>query len=444
MSLPKDVIASCQALLADFPPGLLDRLKRSWPSDVYEKAHAYPVSMPTLWQDADENVIDWNVNAEKPLHLYVHIPWCKTRCTFCCYEQECLAPPADSVFDRYLSCLIREFRIHKKRLKNNKFLVDVLYIGGGTPSALTASQIRKLLRHLRDEMVLTDTASIIAEVSPGTVDAEKLRILREGGINRISMGVQSFDDTVLKRCRRDHGADDVCKVSAMIRDVGFEEVNFDIMLSLPGQTLNSFYDTVSTALALSPSSISFLDLRVIKGTLLREARGQADHAWENIVHMRAICQEMLKADARYLRTRPHYFVRTDEARSRVTRSPCLDSRGGPGFQVGLGVTAYSQLGDVCFRNAKNPYYEEMVRNGKLPVGTAVVLKDEDKLAVTAIRSLVDQLCIPKTSDIISKYGPLLTWLKKHECIDDEFRLTESGILFAEEIVYLLYPNHVAR
>jgi oxygen-independent coproporphyrinogen-3 oxidase len=416
---------------------VLDSLERTRPITTHEKAHVYPISVPELWHKATDSAIDWHVQANKPIRLYVHIPWCLARCTFCFYESRAGVPPEADVA-AYIDCLKTELKLYAQNLRRGRLETETLYIGGGTPSVLTPEQIRQLMYVIHSAVDFVEGASLIVEVSPGTLTREKVAAFVEKGINRISIGVQSFDDQILKICGRDHDAAGAAKAYEMLREAGIPEINFDLMLALPEQTLDSFAQSVGRAIELAPSSISFLDLRVAPGSPLHKS-GHYYPTWLEDICMRAIYQEMLKADGRYERTRPHYYILPKQARGRSTRVPCLDSRSGPGCQIGVGVTAYSHIGDVCFINGRNPKYQETIQSGHLPVEWALMLDEEDKTAMRAIRDVVDLTIVPNLPEVLVQYPAQVKFLKDNGLIDADYHLTDDGCLFGEEIAYMFYP-----
>lgn len=397
----------------------------------------YPISVPELWHRATDCAIDWRGQVNKPVRLYAHIPWCLARCTFCFYESRA-GVPSEADVAAYIGCLKAELGLYARNLCQERLTAETLYIGGGTPSVLRPEQIRHFMDVIHGAVDFVNGASLIVEVSPGTLTREKVGAFVEKGINRVSIGVQSFDDEILRICGRDHDAAGAVKAYGSLRDGGVSEINFDLMLALPEQTLDSFAHSVGKALELAPSSLSFLDLRVAPGSPLHNS-GHYYPSWREDICMRAIYQKMLKTDGRYERTRPHYYILPEQARGRSTRVPCLDSRPGPGCQIGIGVTAYSHIGDVCFINGKNPEYQTAIQRGHLPVEWALMLDDEDKTAMRAIRDVVDLTIVPNVPEVLAQYPEQVKFLQENGLIDSQYRLTDDGCLFGEEIAYMFYP-----
>jgi len=419
------------------PPDLLKKMKASRPNELYEKAHGYPVSVPRKWNNVDDQIIDWSFQVKRPLRFYVHIPWCLTKCTFCYYESKA-GQPTDSEVQDYLNLLKKELEIYCGKLGYERLNAETLYIGGGTPSILSPKQIKSLFDIIHSFIDFQEGAFLITEVSPGSLTPDKIQAFVDGGINRISVGVQSFQDHLLKICRRDHDANKAIKAYDMLWAANIPEINFDLMLGLPEQTLSDFVDSVQKAIKLTPSSLTFLDLIVAKGSEMYK-KGNYNPSWKKSIIMRAIYHEILRRDKKYERSRPHYYILPDQARARTTRTPYLDSRPGPGFEIGIGVTACSHLGDVVYRNGKDHMYKTYLSAGKLPVHSGLVLSKEDRTAMTAIRTIVDKKLIPCMPDVFLQYQKQIEFLSTNGLIDNNYNLTDDGCLFYEEILYMLYP-----
>lgn len=195
------------------------------------------------------------------LSLYIHYPFCVRKCPYCDFAS--LPLGADGSRDEdYVSLLLREFELKKELLKGRS-LVSV-YIGGGTPSLCDPKQMARLLAAIAP--YLAPNAEISLEANPGTVDLEKLRALRAAGFNRISIGVQSFDDVMLKRLGRIHSKDDAILACTWAQQAGFTNFNIDLMHGLPGQDVALALCDVEQALALEPSHISWYELTLEEGT----------------------------------------------------------------------------------------------------------------------------------------------------------------------------------
>jgi oxygen-independent coproporphyrinogen-3 oxidase len=195
--------------------------------------------------------------------LYVHIPFCSSRCSYCdfatgIYQRELSA--------RYVRALVQEIR----STTYDGEPVDTIYFGGGTPSLLDAAQLEQILSALQEHFRIEETPEVTLEVNPGSVTREKLREFRSLGVNRASFGAQTFDDKELAKLGRSHTANDSLKTFVDLRATGFANISFDLIAGLPGQTLDGWKRNISQALELQPEHLSFYLLEVHSGTPLAE------------------------------------------------------------------------------------------------------------------------------------------------------------------------------
>ena len=195
--------------------------------------------------------------------LYVHIPFCSSRCSYCdfatgLYQSE--------LAERYVRCLINEICASQYAGEN----VDTIYFGGGTPSLLAPAQLDRILTSLSDNFRIAAETEITLEINPGSATPEKLRAFRSLGVNRASFGAQTFDDAELARLGRSHNTTDALRTFADLRDAGFANVSFDLIAGLPGQTLDGWTRNIKQALDLAPEHLSFYLLEVHSGTPLAE------------------------------------------------------------------------------------------------------------------------------------------------------------------------------
>ena len=230
------------------------------------------------------------------LGLYIHIPFCVRKCRYCDFLS---APASDEVRAAYLRSLNGQIRAFGRRLRagsafnlsaddsnesvnenaNNTasdYIVDSIFIGGGTPSLLSSSQMTALMDTVRESFVLSPDAEISAECNPGTVNEEKLRTYKNAGINRLSIGLQSSDNEELALLGRIHTWEEFLSTFALARRIGFDNINIDIMGSLPGQTPASYQKTLERVLALHPEHISAYSLIIEEGTPFFEEYGDED------------------------------------------------------------------------------------------------------------------------------------------------------------------------
>ncbi len=199
----------------------------------------------------------------RDIELYIHIPFCIRKCNYCDF----LSAPADEETKRnYVSTLIREIQ----QSSCDDVLVDTIFIGGGTPSILEAEQMEEILASVRENFHICENAEITIECNPGTVTEEKLLTYKKCGVNRISFGLQSANDEELRSLGRIHSYEEFLESYELARKCGFDNINIDLMSALPGQTVESYEDTVQKILALNPEHISAYSLIIEEGTALKQ------------------------------------------------------------------------------------------------------------------------------------------------------------------------------
>ena len=195
--------------------------------------------------------------------LYVHIPFCSSRCSYCDFATGLYE---GQLAERYVAALIGELRASQQRGAR----VDTIYFGGGTPSLLSPAQLDRILATLSEQFEIHPGSEVTLEINPGSVTLEKLEAFHNLGINRASFGSQTFDDRELAKLGRSHTASDALKTFADLRHAGFTNISFDLIAGLPGQTLEGWQRNVKQALDLNPDHLSFYLLEVHSGTPLAE------------------------------------------------------------------------------------------------------------------------------------------------------------------------------
>jgi oxygen-independent coproporphyrinogen-3 oxidase len=205
----------------------------------------------------------FNFTSLPPLSLYIHVPWCVRKCPYCDFNShqgnETLPEQA------YIDALIRDLEQEMPNIWGRT--VHSVFIGGGTPSLFSAEAYERLFSSIRALLPLSPTAEITLEANPGTVEARRFRDYRAVGINRLSIGIQSFDDAALKALGRIHDAAQAVRAVEAAHEAGFDNFNLDLMFGLPGQDELKARRDVDTAIALAPSHISYYQLTIEPNTL---------------------------------------------------------------------------------------------------------------------------------------------------------------------------------
>ena len=199
----------------------------------------------------------------KKLGIYVHIPFCLSRCRYCGFYSNAIGDTQGSIEAQktYVQWLIGKIR-DSGALYGRKYSVDTIFIGGGTPSILPVEMIEAIVGAIRESFAIESEAEITIESNPKTLTPQKLKRYRMAGIDRLSIGAQSFDDGILKTLGRAHNAEDFLECYKMARKCGFDNINIDLMFAIPGQTKEQWLDTLDKAIELLPEHISFYSLQI--------------------------------------------------------------------------------------------------------------------------------------------------------------------------------------
>ncbi len=279
----------------------------------------------------------------KPLGLYLHIPFCQSKCAYCDFYS--MSGADEETMQRYTDALLLQMEDYSKAARH--YTVDTVFIGGGTPSVLPAKCMGELIAGIHRNFSVSRRAEFTMECNPATVSAQTLQKYRRAGVNRLSMGLQSGEDGELRSLSRIHTKEEFEASYLAARKAGFENINIDIMYGIPMQTAESFARTINYAAQLSPEHISLYGLRIEEGTpfaLTRDTLILPDEDTESEMYFSGI--EMLKA-AGYRQYEISNFARPGfECRHNLKYWNCEE-------YLGLGCAAHSYFADTRFSFKRN-------------------------------------------------------------------------------------------
>jgi oxygen-independent coproporphyrinogen-3 oxidase len=369
------------------------------------------------------------------LGLYVHIPFCQYRCSYCDFAT---FADQDQHIDRYVELLCREIALRAGDAPPRP--AHTIFFGGGTPSRLPSAAVARILDALRDAFALAPGAEITLEANPGTLDLAHMRALCELGVSRLSIGVQSLNDALLLSLNRIHDAQQALEALASARRAGFASVNADLIFGLPGQDLADWERTLDGVLSAEPDHLSIYGLIVEPGTLLRrQVRSGA-----------ALLPEEDEAATMY-----------ETARERLAAAGYqhyeISNWARPGHQclhnliywqhqpyLGVGLSSHSYLDGVRFANVRGLQgYLSRLERGRLPTATTETIDGERARADAAMLGLrlIRGIQMPSFdsrfggdfaadhADAISR----MTSLGLLEVVDAHVRLTPRGYLLANQV-----------
>jgi oxygen-independent coproporphyrinogen-3 oxidase len=324
---------------------------------------------------------------EKPhFGLYVHLPYCRKRCTFCFYKvyTNRNAKP----MDRYLEAVLQEIDAYGQRGDLRDRPVDTIYFGGGTPTTLSDDQLRELADRLKANFNISPNVEWTSESEPGTLSEEKVATLREIGVTRLSMGVQTMDDDLLHKNGRSHSSEWVYRALAWARKYDFPVINLDLMSGILDETMDTWDASLQKFIELEIEHISIYRMEVYKNTLLYAAGytgpgvgGIPTNEEELELWLHAV--DKLEG-AGYLQTTGHSFVRRVED-DHIQRNELW---GNSGELLGMGVSSYGYLNGTVFQNTSDwGTYVGKVTNGESPVARGLKLNSRQKMARDLILGL---------------------------------------------------------
>lgn len=362
--------------------------------------------------------------------VYLHIPFCKSRCSYCDFATD-VYRTSDAV-ERYVAALGNEIAGFQ-----NGPQVDTIYFGGGTPSLLSPTQVEQILDEVITRFDVAADAEITMEMNPATVSLETLGTYRELGVNRASFGVQTFNDRHLKLLARGHNANDARNTFALLRDAGFDNISFDLIAGLPGQTLEDWQKNLDEAVAMQPEHLSLYLLEIHEGTPLAEQLRSNRRPIPD-EELAAEMYEMMidrLADAGYDQYEISNFAKPGFESCHNTKYWRLDP------VYGFGVSAHSFDGVQRYSNERDTAtYVSLIENG----GSAEVFRENTDTASEFIflgLRLKGGIGLPEYQnrfgiDLLVKHSIELDRLSAAGLIensDRRLRLTRKGMLFSNEV-----------
>jgi oxygen-independent coproporphyrinogen III oxidase len=368
----------------------------------YDKAGPRYTSYPTALElhdgftenDYRQHIAKSNA-AGGPLSLYVHIPFCDTVCFYCACNKIITKNRAHA--QPYLDNLCQEIAMQGALFDKNR-VVNQLHWGGGTPTFLDYPQMQQLMTATREHFTLKndDSGEYSIEVDPRETNLHTVQQLRSLGFNRISLGVQDFDHDVQKAVNRIQSEAQTFAVLKAAREQGFRSTNIDLIYGLPLQTVDSFNKTLDKILHVSPDRFSIFNYAHIPSRFKTQRQiNDADLPSPEVklAILQSVGQRL--AEAGYVYIGMDHFAKPDDELAIAQRQGLLH-RNFQGYSthsdcdlVGLGITSIGQVGDAYSQNVKDlESYDQLIKQGKLPVFKGVDLNDDDKLRRAVIMQLI--------------------------------------------------------
>ena len=295
----------------------------------------------------------------KQIGLYIHIPFCKQKCSYCDF---CSYAEKQDLISKYIKCLLQEIkevginnRADFENGKDDLFSIKTIYIGGGTPSLIESKYIVQIMEEIKSNFELDENVEITIEVNPGTVTLEKLEDYNKAGINRLSIGLQSTHEHLLKEIGRIHTYLDFLDTFRFAREAGFENINVDLMIGLPNQTLAEVQDSIEEIVSMEPEHISVYSLILEESTpLFKKVEDGLELPDEELERkMYWTVKQTLEANGYN-----HYEI-SNFAKQNYESKHNLDCWSQKEY-IGFGVAAHSYTNGIRYSNIEN--LEQYIKN----------------------------------------------------------------------------------
>lgn len=295
----------------------------------------------------------------KQIGLYIHIPFCKQKCSYCDF---CSYANKESFIKRYIQCVLKEIievgnnnKIDFENGKDDLFLVKTIYIGGGTPSLIDSKYIVQIIEDIKLNFKIDEKAEITIEVNPGTVTLEKLEDYKRTGINRLSIGLQSTHEHLLKEIGRIHTYLDFLDTFRFAREAGFENINVDLMIGLPNQTLEEVKDSIEEIVSMEPEHISVYSLILEENTpLFKKVEEGLELPNEDLERKMYWAVKQTLEQNNYI----HYEI-SNFAKKGYESKHNLDCWNQMEY-IGFGIAAHSYTNGIRYSNIEN--IEQYIKN----------------------------------------------------------------------------------
>ncbi|MGH9339730.1 MAG: coproporphyrinogen-III oxidase family protein [Acidobacteriota bacterium] len=388
---------------------------------------------------------------ETPLGIYLHIPFCRKRCRFC-YFKVYTDKKADEIAG-YLEGLVRELELYSSKPFIAARKPQFIYFGGGTPSFISSRQLTGLVDRLKRLLPWEEAEEITFECEPGTLTESKLRVIKDLGVSRLSLGIENFDDHILKANGRAHGSKEIDRAYHFARSVGFPQINIDLIAGMMGETTENWLDCVRKTIELQPDSVTIYQMEIPYNTTIFQemaSNGQtvapvAD--WDTKREWVKIAFAELEKASYTIGSA--YTAVKDPSRMRFLYRDLLWSGAD---LIGLGVASFSHVGGTHFQNLHDfdPYLSKL-QEGVLPIYRALTPTREECM----IRELILQMKLGRVSrdyfqekfgvDLTQRFPQPIGKLQEDGFLvldSGSLRLNREGLLQVDRLLHEFFlPEH---
>jgi oxygen-independent coproporphyrinogen-3 oxidase len=391
---------------------------------------------------------------DTPLGLYLHIPFCRKRCKFCYFRVYTDKNARD--VETYLDALVKEIELYSRLSVVGGRLFHFVYFGGGTPSYLSAAQLRDLVNRLEQHITWKNAQEVTFECEPGTLQQHKLETLKELGVTRLSLGIENFDDQILEANGRAHLSAEIYRAYGWSRDLQFDQINIDLIAGMVGETWDKWRETVRKTADLQPDSITIYQMELPFNTVFsKELRlvGQDQPDMSPVADwptkrdwVQYAFDELVKQGYEISSA---YTLVKDRRRCRFIYR---DSLWHGADMFGTGVASFGHLSGVHLQNVDTwEQYVAMLDQGRLPLGRALPVSSRESL----IREMILQIKTGRLENdyfrrkfgvnILEEFGSAFRQLADDDCLtfdSKQVTLTRTGLLQIDRLLPVFFrPEH---
>lgn len=443
--------------------GLIDLARKRLESYNIEEIHQLGIEKRRLMGGTSSNILVTypplsilpKINSEKILEkpngrdftLYFHIPFCTGKCLYCGFST--YAKQSKGMVDKYLEVLKEEVKLYLtyKQIKEAK--IKSVYIGGGTPTYLSKEQLKDLLDFIHLSFNIDKGTEFTMESSPETLDREKLKLLLENGVNRLSIGIQTFDDDILKLVLRRHNSNEAIAAYNLAREVGFENLNIDIIKGFPDMTPEKLLKDLELLEKLKPESISGYHLIVKPNAAIQKMYNDKPERFPDegtLLLMHIMIMEKMKQLGYEHSPIDWFHFKSKAYKQQINKWEELINA------LSFGISAYSYVNEVQYYNTRDlKEYFDKVKEGKIPVnfGEKLTKKEqENRKFIFGLKTKIDkELVKNEFGEIPVDIKGKIDKYKNVGLIEEEeksIKLTQKGALFADEICIKFYSDEVLK
>ncbi len=386
-----------------------------------------------------------------PLGLYVHIPFCRKRCHFCYYKV--YTDKNAAAIQEYLDALIEELRIYSEGAFVGDRKLQTIYFGGGTPSYLSAKQLTYLTEGLKRVLPWDDVEEVTFECEPGTLNEKKVAAIRDMGVTRLSFGIENFSDHVLEANGRAHLSKQVYAAYEWARNVGFPQINVDLIAGMLEETEENWLENVEKTIELDPDCVTIYQMEVPFNTTIYKRMKEAGELTAPVADWdtkrRWVKYAFAELEARGYEVNSVTTVVKDVEN---TQFLYRDSQWRGSDLIGIGVASFGHINHAHYQNVKDigPYVET-VNEDRLPIHRALRINDEEALVREFVLQLklgrVERKCFTEKFgvDVADRFGDVLGMYEREGFLtvdSDAIELDRDALLQVDRMLHEFFlPEH---